>query len=86
MMDNQDFHEIARQAAHETLVQFFLALGIDASDPKALIEVQKDLSQMRNWRESTEAIKNKSIATAITVIVTGALGLAWLVFSGSGHK
>ena len=85
-MDNQDFHEIARQAAHETLIQFFLALGIDASDPKALIEVQKDLSQMRNWRESTEAIKNKSIATAITVIVTGALGWAWLVFSGSGHK
>ena len=83
-MDNHEIHEIAKQAAHETLVQFFLSLGIDVSDPKSLIEFQKDLSQMRGWRESTETIKRKGIATAVTVVVTGLLGWAWMAFSGGG--
>lgn len=81
-MNQADVHEIAEQVAKETVREMFLALGVNANDDNAIIAMQKDFAHMRAWRESTETIKRKGLGAAVTVIVTGALGMIWLAFRG----
>lgn len=67
-LTNEQLEDIVEKTVTNTL----LKMGIDASDP---IEVQKDMQHVRNWRESTESIKNKSITTIVGFIIVGGLGL-----------
>lgn len=70
---------IARLAAKEALHELFLSLGVDVDDPT---EVQKDMAFLRNWRESTQAIKRQGVIAAIGVVVVGVLGLIWNAIRG----
>lgn len=75
-----EFEEVAEDAANKALAKFFLTLGVDVTDPKAVIRMQDDLRFLGNWRESTEAVKRKAILTAVGVVVTGALGWIGVLF------
>lgn len=75
-------NKTAEEAADRAIGKLFLTLGVDLSDPKAVIAFQDDLRFLANWRESTQAVKRKALLTAVGVIITGALGYFWLVFRG----
>jgi hypothetical protein len=64
-----------------TVKEFFLALGVNADDPEAVIAVQKDFAHLRAWREASDTIKRKGLGAAVTIVVTGLLGLVWLALS-----
>lgn len=85
MTPSSEVHEIAKEAAREAVREFFLALGVNAEDPDAVIAVQKDFAHLRAWRESSDTIKQKGLGAAVTIIVTGVLGLIWLAVKGTGH-
>jgi hypothetical protein len=81
-MTPDDVNRIAEEAADRALGKLFLTLGVDLSDPKAVIAFQDDLRFLSQWRDSTQAVKRKALLTAVGVIITGALGYFWLVFRG----
>jgi len=72
--------DTAERAATKALDGFFLRMGVDTKDP---ISMQKDFAMLRAWRESSEMIKKRGLAVAVTVIVTGALGM---IYAALTHK
>lgn len=56
------------------VARLFLILGINASDEKELIKLQKDLAHLRGWRENMEIVRSRSLATAVGFLVTAFLG------------
>lgn len=78
-MTHDEAHSIAKAAAKEALHEMFMALGVDTDDAT---EVQKDMAFIRNWRESSEAVKRQGMIAAIGVIVIGLLGLIWTALKG----
>lgn len=81
MTSSSDVRDIAEEVARATVKEFFLALGVNADDPEAVIAVQKDFAHLRAWREASDTIKRKGLGTAVTIVVTGLLGLVWLALS-----
>jgi hypothetical protein len=81
MTSPSEVREIAEQAARATVKEVFLALGVNADDADAVIAVQKDFAHLRAWREASETVKRRSLAAAVSVIVTGGLGLVWLALN-----
>ena len=75
-------NKTAEEAADRAIGKLFLTLGVDLSDPKAVIAFQDDLRFLANWRESTQAVKRKALLTAVGVLVAGTLGYFWLAFRG----
>lgn len=53
--------------------EFFLALGVNADNPEAVIAVQKDFACLRAWREASDTVKRKGLGAAVTIVVTGCL-------------
>jgi hypothetical protein len=66
--------EIARRTVQETL----LSMGINTSSPEAIMQMQRDLQHLRDWRNSVEAIKNKGLITLVGIVVTGVAAALWL--------
>lgn len=81
MTSSSDVRDIAEEVARATVKEFFLALGVNADDPDAVIAVQKDFAHLRAWREASDTIKRKGLGAAVTIVVTGSLGLVWLALS-----
>lgn len=81
-MTPESVHEIAQEVAKATVNEMLLGLGVDATDPDAIIKMQADFAHLRAWRESTELVKRKGLTAAVTVMVTGFLGLIWLALKG----
>lgn len=69
--------EEARALIREAVRETFLMLGVKVDDP---IEVQKDFQHLRDWRQTTESIKSKSITTVLGLMVAGAVGAFWVGF------
>lgn len=59
----------------ESVKQTLTALGIDSSNP---LEMQKDMQHLRDWRQSVNQIRNKSMMTVIGIVVTGLVGAVWV--------
>lgn len=75
----KDIADAAADAAAEKAIhRIFLALGIDASDIKSMLEVQADLAHLRKWRKSIERVHTVSLGTAVTVVLTGVFAALWL--------
>ena len=72
-MTHDDINKTAEEAADLALRKLFLTLGVDLSDPKAVIAFQDDLRFLASWRESTQAVKRKALLTAVGIIVAGIL-------------
>lgn len=83
-MTNDEIKAIATEAAKEAIRELLVAMGVNANDPEALIEMQQDFAHIRAWRRSTQTIKNNGLKAAVTFIVTG--GLGYLVFLFTSHK
>lgn len=87
-MNQDDISHIAEVAAEKGIQKAFLAIGIDTSDPEAIIKMQADFAHLRTWRESTEAVKRKAYLTAVGVLVAGGLGYLLVAFgwpTGTAH-
>ena len=59
-MTRDDVNKTAEEAADRAIGKLFLTLGVDLSDPKAVIAFQDDLRFLANWRDSTLAVKRKA--------------------------
>jgi hypothetical protein len=77
-----DINKTAEEAPDRAIGKLFLTLGVDLSDPKAVIAFQDDLRFLANWRESTQAVKRKALLTAVGVVVSGVVGYLLLAFRG----
>lgn len=80
MTDDQT-KEIARAAAREAVRETLLALGIDTSNPAAMIETQADFQHLRAWRKSLATVKRQGLVSAVGVVTVGLLGLIYLHFT-----
>jgi len=72
--------DTSERAATKALNKLLVGLGVDTSDPQAMIAMQKDFAYLRTWRQSIDAMKTQSLKTAVVVVVTGMLGACWAVF------
>lgn len=83
-MTPDEIDSIATTAAERAVKSTLLSLGINIETPEAIVEAQLDFQHLRAWRESTEAVKRKALLTAVTVVITGALGYLVLALRSSG--
>lgn len=65
----------ARALIKEAVRESMLMLGMRVDDP---IEAQKDFQHLREWRLTTERVKNKSLLALVGVLVSGLAGAAWM--------
>lgn len=80
-MTDDEIRGIAKTAAREAVREMMVQMGADTSNPAAMIEMQKDLQALRDWRQAMEAVKRQGIVTAVGVIVVGLLGLIYMHFT-----
>lgn len=74
-------HEmIAKRAAKEALVEFFVTLGVDISKPADVLEMQRDFQHLRDWRVSVETVKSKGLIAALGFLGAGALAMLYSGF------
>ena len=74
-LSDTELRNVVRDAVHET----FIGLGLDASDP---IETQKDFQHLRDWRETTDAVKRKGVMTLVGIFVAGLAAMVWIFLAG----
>jgi len=79
-MTDDEIRDIARTAAREAVRETMLALGVDTSNPAAIIEIQRDFQSLRDWRRSMQAVKRQGLISAIGVLVVGIMGLIYMHF------
>jgi uncharacterized membrane protein len=79
LMGEDDARRIAEEAAERALERLLLRLGIDAEEA---IEVQRDMTFVRNWRVSADTIKRQGLIVAVGVVVVGMLALIWNAIKG----
>ncbi len=68
---NATVDAIVLKAVASTLASF----GIEEEDRR---ELKADLQHLRRWRKSVEQAQSFTFKTAITIIVSGLVGAAWL--------
>lgn len=62
IMSRSELQETIEKTVMETLTQ----LGVDHKDPMGM---QKDFQYLRKWRESSEAIHRKGVATLVGIFI-----------------
>lgn len=78
-----EIKHIADESAKAALRDMLTMMGVDANDPKALIEMQADFAHLRTWRESVEAVRTKGILVATGIIVSGVIAAIWMAIRGN---
>lgn len=71
----EEIRAIVKETVQQTLNETFVRLGVAIDDP---IEVQKDFQHLRDWRVTTDAVKNKAMLASIGLLVSGALAAIWV--------
>lgn len=79
-MTADDVKAISQTAAREAVREMLLAMGVDASDPAAMIEMQKDFQSLRQWRKSVQDVQRYSIITAVGILISGVAGMIYMHF------
>lgn len=74
-------NEVAKKAVRET----FLALGVNASEPQSIIEMQRDFAHIRESRLAFAAMKTRAYLVVTGTVVTSILTAIWLAVRGNGH-
>lgn len=67
----------------KTISTILTSFGIDEDDRK---EVRADFQHLRRWRKSVERVETVGWGAAITVVVSGVLGMLWLGFKAMVGK
>lgn len=78
--DDGDMHlsAPAKALVQATVMETLLSLGIDVSSPGAVLELQKDFAQLRNWRQASAQLGGRAGIAAIGTVMAGLLGAALL--------
>lgn len=69
---------LVRQAAREAVREWLVVVGVDASDPADLIELQKDFAHIRKQRLASDQVGAVVKGAGITTVVMGALTALWV--------
>jgi hypothetical protein len=77
---NEVTREVAREAAREAVREMMTTLGIDASNPAAIIETQKDFQFNRSLRLARNTVVRQTLITAVGLLVAGIAGLIYMHF------
>ena len=83
-------HQIGKRAGQAAAVEILTAIGINATSPKDIIQVQVDMAHLRRERLAAEEAPKIIKKAAITVFVTGIIAIlilgfrAWLN-NNTGH-
>lgn len=88
--------QVAQEAAEQAVSNALTRLGFDDASPievqkdmaalremRGLIEdpeVQADLTHLRRWRRTMDAVQSRGVLTVITLLITGAAATFWLGF------
>ncbi|MFH1557652.1 MAG: hypothetical protein ABII76_22825 [Pseudomonadota bacterium] len=72
----------SEEAAELGVARAMQLLGVDIKDPKEIREMQADLIHLRSWRTASNSLKDKTIAAAIVVVVSGMLAALWIGIKG----
>lgn len=78
----QVIREVAEKAADAAVQRIFLALGVDVTDPEAVIEMQESFAYLKRSREMSDLVMKYGVTTVITTVVGSALALLWLGLRG----
>lgn len=78
-MTHDEANSIAKAAATQAVDEAFRRFGLDVSDWQ---EVQKDMAFIRDWRESSEAIKRQGAIALVIAVLVGLAGLVWAALKG----
>ena len=70
--------ELELVIAH-ALGRAFRDIGLDQDQ---IYELRKDLTFLREWRETCELIRTRSLIVFITLVIGSAIGALWLGFKG----
>lgn len=71
-----------KRVAKEAIKEFLVALGVNAADGPAMIELQKDFAHVRENRLAMMAIKGKVILTLAGAAALSAATTIWLSMTG----
>lgn len=71
-MTEQQVRAIAAEAAAQAVRETLVRLGIPVEDP---MEVQRDMQHLRDWRNSVETVKSKSLTTLVGIAISGFVAL-----------
>jgi hypothetical protein len=82
-LTSSEIEHIASASADAAVRKLFLTMGVDTSDDKAMLEMQRDFAHVRNWRRSVERVRRQTLIVAVGVIVSGILGAIYMAFRGS---
>jgi hypothetical protein len=70
-------------AVEDGVRRALLTIGIDISEPNAILESQKDFQHLRAFRQSTDAIKRHSLLAMAAITVSGVAGAIWLAIKSA---
>jgi hypothetical protein len=77
-LTSPEIQDIAEAVSKRTVRELLLSLGVDASEPREILELQKDFAYVRVWRQSIDTAKSKGLGAAVFFLVTAFLGfLGW---------
>lgn len=81
LADNDDVlsREELRELMHDAVVEAMSTLGIDARNP---MDVQRDMQFLRELRETSERVKQRTIFVLVGILVTGIAAATWLGLKG----
>lgn len=72
-----------KRIVSEGVTEAFLRLGVDSTNPT---EMQADFRHLREWRQTTSALKRHGLLTLIGIFIAGAIAAIWLGFQAAIHK
>jgi hypothetical protein len=70
-LTEQQLRDMVSHAVGDTLTR----LGLDVTEPT---ELQRDFQHLRDWRQTTETLKRRSLVAIVSTLIAGALAALWL--------
>lgn len=79
MTEKPDIEAFAERAAEKAIERVFERMGIDTSDPKATIEIQRDFAFLRSIRNGASQVSIKALAMLAAMFLAAVLGTVYAV-------
>lgn len=79
-MSREEMREVAEEAADKALIKFMLALGIDATNPQAIIEAQAHMNHLRRNYDACQTVQKHGIKWAVGTVLTSIAGYVLIAF------
>lgn len=82
MTNREELRELIRETVQETVKTTLTEIGMDTRDP---IQLQRDMSFLRDLRKARDSASAKAIVVAVGILVTAAIGAMVMGFKGWLH-